>query len=353
MKRRNVLGALAAAGAVAAARAAPVGPALDRPALMLRTPASAVLQAAARADRRLVAVGERGLVLLSDDEGARWRQVPTPVSVGLTAVRFADARRGWAVGHGGVVLASRDGGEHWTRQFDGHQAATLLLKHAQSSGDQQAIADARRLVAEGADKPLFDLQVSDRGRLWVVGAYNLAFHSDDGGDHWVPLRLDNPKGLHLYALRARGPELVICGEQGLVLRSADGGASFQRIATPYQGSYFTLELPGEQEIVVAGLRGNVWRSSDSGRVWVRQAVPLEASITASALDAQGRLLLASQAGMLLGDQAGRLEVLASGLPPLNGLLPLPGGAAIGLSVAGALKIASGAADRTVAQGQAK
>jgi photosystem II stability/assembly factor-like uncharacterized protein len=338
---------------MAAASAAPVGPALERPALMVRTPASAVLQAAARAGDRVVAVGERGLVLVSDDEGARWRQVPTPVSVGLTAVRFADDRLGWAVGHGGVVLVSRDGGERWTRQFDGAQAAALLLKQAQASGEERAVANARRLVAEGPDKPLFDLHVSDQGRLWVVGAYNLAFHSDDGGEQWAPLRLDNPKGLHLYALRARGSELVVCGEQGLVLRSVDGGASFQRIATPYQGSYFTLELTGEKEIVVAGLRGNVWRSGDAGRSWMRQAVPVDASITASARDAQGRLLLVSQAGMLLGDQAGRLEVMASGLPPLNGLLPLQDGSVLGLSVAGAVKIASGPAARAVAQGQSK
>ena len=44
---------------------------------------------AGRAGNRLVAVGERGTILLSDD-GQAWRQVPSPVSVGLTGVSFGD-----------------------------------------------------------------------------------------------------------------------------------------------------------------------------------------------------------------------------------------------------------------------
>src|SRR5512134_1715805 len=94
---------LLACSAAFAAPQAPVGPALERPALASRHAQRSVLLGAAQAGARLVAVGERGIVLLSDDEGAHWEQVPVPVSVSLTAVRFADERLGWAVGHGGVV----------------------------------------------------------------------------------------------------------------------------------------------------------------------------------------------------------------------------------------------------------
>jgi photosystem II stability/assembly factor-like uncharacterized protein len=52
-----------------------------------------------RAGKRLVSVGERGLVLLSDDDGRSWRQArQVPVSVALTQVRFvSDSSAGrWA-----------------------------------------------------------------------------------------------------------------------------------------------------------------------------------------------------------------------------------------------------------------
>ncbi|WP_445667044.1 hypothetical protein, partial [Klebsiella pneumoniae] len=39
------------------------------------------LLSVARAGERLVAVGESGLVILSDDQGATWRQVQAPVNV--------------------------------------------------------------------------------------------------------------------------------------------------------------------------------------------------------------------------------------------------------------------------------
>ena len=69
-------------------------------------------------DGRIVAVGERGLVILSDDRGASWRQVPSPVSVTLTMVRFADEQHGVAVGHGGTVLTTDDAGTTWRLPSD-------------------------------------------------------------------------------------------------------------------------------------------------------------------------------------------------------------------------------------------
>jgi len=338
-----VLAGWAALVMASAAVAAPVGAALERPAVQSALAARSVLQSAARAGDRLVAVGERGIVLLSDDQGKTWRQVPVPVSVGLTAVRFVDAQHGWAVGHGGVVLASADGGQTWTKQLDGVQAAKQLLDAAKASGEPRAQADAERLVADGADKPFLDALFFDAKRGIVVGAYNLAFETADGGKSWQPIsgRLDNPKGLHLYAVRARGDELLIAGEQGLVLRSTDRGQTFQRLSVPYKGSFFTAELVGAQDIVVAGLRGNVWKSSDAGVSWSQVMNPVPVSITASAVDAQGHLWLANQAGMVLSSTGEALIPTPAKLPPLTGLLPLKTDQALALSVAGALPVTLG------------
>lgn len=314
--------------------------ALDRPAVQSALSARSVLQGAAQAGSRLVAVGERGIVLLSEDQGKTWRQVPVPVSVGLTAVRFADAAHGWIVGHAGVVLATADGGQTWVKQLDGVQAAQLVLEDAKASGDERLVADAERLVKDGPDKPFMDALFFDAQHGIVIGAYNLAFETRDAGRRWLPIsrRLDNPRGLHLYAARSRGQEVVIAGEQGLVLRSRDGGRSFSRLALPYKGSFFTAELPGEQDIVVAGLRGNAWRSRDGGTSWTPLNVPVPVSFTASALDAQGQLWLGNQAGMVMRSTGEVLVPMPVKLPPLTGLLPLTSGDALALSIAGAFPL---------------
>lgn len=322
------------------AHGAAVGPSLDRPAVISALAPRSVLQGAAVAGNHLVAVGERGIVLLSTDAGKQWRQVPVPVSVGLTAVSFVDANNGWIVGHGGVVLATTDGGSTWTKQLDGRQVAAAMLKDAQASADARAIADAQRLVADGADKPFLAVHFFDAQHGLVIGAYNLAFATEDGGKSWQPVsrRLDNPRGLHLYAVRARGDLVVIAGEQGLVLRSTDRGRTYQRLAVPYKGSYFALELLSNDDIVLAGLRGNAWKSSDGGETWSAVKVPVPVSLTTSAVDAKGRLWMGNQAGMIMAYDGESLIPTPTKLAPLTGLLPLPDGKALALSVAGAAQV---------------
>lgn len=336
---RNFLLALALAAPLLASAAA-VGEAAERPAVAVRQVERAVLLGAARAGERLVAVGERGLVVSSDD-GRRWAQAPTPVSVTLTAVRFADAERGIAVGHAGTVLATDDGGRSWVRRLDGRRIAQLALDAARAANDPHALKEAERLVADGADKPLLDALMLDAQRWVVVGAYGFAFATDDGGAHWTSwmARLDNPKGLHLYTLRRHGDTLLMAGEQGLVLLSGDGGRSFRRVETPYKGSFFSAEFTGANEIVLAGLRGNVWRSADGGASWAALASPMPASVTATALAADGSLLAANQAGFVMALRGDHLVPLnRAPLPPLNALLPRPGAPLLAFSVQGVMPV---------------
>lgn len=336
---------LQAAGSHAADQAAPTSDAFDRPAVQTLHAAHSVLLAAAPAGSRIVAAGERGIVIVSEDGGVTWKQSPSPVSVTLTAVRFADAEHGYAVGHAGTLLVTSDGGRTWTRRLDGRRIAEIELQAAKQRDNGAALKSAQRLVADGPDKPLLDVLVLDAQRALAVGAYGVALETRDGGANWTSLRsrLDNPKELHLYAVRQRGSRIVIAGEQGLVMQSIDGGESFKQVATPYKGSFFTLELPSNDEIVVAGLRGNAWRSSDGGAHWRQLASPVPVSITGSALRGDGSLVFVNQAGMVLGVGAGGGDgalkpIVANPLPPLNGVLPLDAGALLVLSIQGVQRI---------------
>jgi hypothetical protein len=133
---------------------------LREPALITPRAAGAAMLAVARAGRRLVAAGERGIVRVSDDDGATWSQARVPVQVSLAALHFADARRGWAAGHLGVILRTDDGGATWTRQLDGIDVARQVLAAAP---DEAARQRAQRLVDEGPDKPFFDLDLAGPG----------------------------------------------------------------------------------------------------------------------------------------------------------------------------------------------
>lgn len=312
--RRDIACAVAAAACACAlhAEAAPRGNPLDpltRPSVLSARADTVLMSAVHHAGSRLVAVGLRGTILTSDDEGATWTQRPSPVSVMLTNVRFADARSGWAVGHGGVVLATADGGDTWRVVLDGRKLATLAVDQAKAGAQaldapdqaRRAMAWAEALVADGPDKPWFDLLTSSDRGLFVVGAFGLAMRSVDGGENWSDWaqRIPNPQRLHLYGICAAGDTVFVAGEQGLLARSRDGGQHFEAVGSPYAGSFFGALCLSPEHVVIFGLKGNAYVSTDGGATWSESETKTNGSISAGTALEDGSIVLVSQAGNVL------------------------------------------------------
>ncbi len=264
-----------------------------------------------RAGPRLVAVGERGFVLVSDDESQTWRQILTPVSVTLTRVVFANEHKGWAVGHAGVILHTEDGGLTWQKQLDGEQAAKIEFEAAQQAHQanpdedtEQRVIDAEYLVADGPDKPFLALHFFDEHEGLAVGAYGLAFATSDGGASWRPIRhrIDNPMGLHLYDIEELNGAVFIAGEQGILLRS-DRGGHFTALESPASGSLFGV-LAGSGNLVAYGLRGKAYLSEDKGQHWRPVTNNRSANLTSGIRLNDGTLLLVDESGGILSSQDG-------------------------------------------------
>jgi len=317
------LAAFAAAPGVSAARF--VDP-LDAPAQMSPLAAKSLLQGVARAGPRLVAVGQRGHIVYSNDGGTTWVQAKVPVSSDLTAVFFASDQRGWAVGHDGVILMTADGGLTWTSQFDGKRANERLVEHMehqvaakpQSTELKGLLDEAKRSKEQGADKPFLDVWFADENNGYVVGAYNLIFHTADGGKNWQPLfdQTDNPKLLNLYAIRPAADGLYIAGEGGLVLKFDRDARRFRALALPYTGSYFGV-VGDKNAVIVFGLRGNVYRSDDGGKSWQKVDAGLPAAVTSGTVLSKGTIVLADAGGRIaLSDDAGRTFKPASVANPV-------------------------------------
>ncbi|MBD8496079.1 hypothetical protein IFR09_20360 [Pseudomonas syringae] len=245
--------------------------------------ASTLLIDVAQAGPRLVAVGDHGHILYSDDQGRQWQQARVPTRQLLTAVYFIDARHGWAVGHDAQILASRDGGLTWQKQFE----------------------DLAR------EAPLLDVWFQDMNTGFAVGAYGALLATQDGGQHWqdVSDRLDNEDQYHLNAIAAVAEAgLFIVGEAGGLYRSADLGQTWEKLPSPYQGSLFgVIGTASPRTLLIYGLRGNLLRSSDFGDTWQRIGLnagrgPLEASLAGATLLADGSLVLVGNNGSVLRSQ---------------------------------------------------
>jgi photosystem II stability/assembly factor-like uncharacterized protein len=294
-----------ALSAPARARDAFVDP-LDVPAARSPLSAQRLLTAVAFAGPRIVAAGQRGHVVFSDDQGKSWTQAEVPVSSDLTGLSFPTAQRGWAVGHDGIVLATADGGRTWQRQLDGRSISALLAAAAGAPGVDEAVKQQLAFLQQkGPDLPLLDVWFDDEKSGFAIGAFNLVLRTFDGGATWAPWvdRTDNPKGLHLYSIRRAAGALWIAGEQGLVLQLDPAAQRFVARATPYQGSYFGV-TGDDKVVVVFGLRGNVFESSDAGASWRKVETGLEVALTGGARAGEHGLVLASAAGQILASADG-------------------------------------------------
>ena len=250
-----------------------------------------------------VAVGERGRIFRQADAKAPWLAVKSPTESTLTRVHFLDAQNGLIVGHDQVILRTADAGKTW----------------------KQVFSDA------AAETPLFDVVQLDATRAFAIGAYGLFLETVDGGATWSS-RFILPEGedRHLNAIaKLADGTLMIAGEAGTILRSTDAGTTWQKVESPYAGSYFGVQPLGGTQVVMYGMRGKLLRSDDNGASFVEVTVPIATSLFGSAVAADGRVLVAGQNGELLISRDGAqtfTNTKVEGRPMLSSVLPTATGA---------------------------
>lgn len=357
LPRRHALAmAACAAGTALSARAAA---AMDLPA-ELAEPAALSQQAAfglfndiALAGTRLVAVGERGHILLSDDAGQSWHQSPVPVSTTLVTARFATPHLGWVAGQMGVILKTTDGGETWRLVLNGFQAASLMLAEAQAdtartpstAAAQAELQNAQSFISFGASIPLLALLPLSTTHILAFGAYGLALESLDAGENWRgnAARVPDPQGLHIYAARQTAGAIVAVGEQGLLLHGAPG-AALAAATSPYQGSLFGLVSLTPANILAFGLQGTLLQSADQGATW-RTKTPVSGNaVLCGVVLRDNRIVLGDASGNLLkSDDAGASFHTLPGTLPVTALAQAPDGALIIGTPAGIRRVAPGGA----------
>jgi photosystem II stability/assembly factor-like uncharacterized protein len=288
-------------------------PALEEAATPARLASRALLLDVAQAGGRIVAVGERGHILISTDSAQTWRQAPVPTRHTLTGVAFGGDSHVLAVGHAGTLLRSSDAGESWVRVDAGIPEEDSFL----------------------------DVMYLDPQRALAVGAYGLFLATEDGGATWER-RTVSEDGFHLNRIaRDRSGAFYLAGEAGTVMRSLDSGGTWELIPTPYEGSFFGfLDVEGEAQLIF-GLRGHVFRSETQGDDWEPVELPVPTLVMSGAILGDGRILLAGQSGNFLvsSDSGHTFELWKWGATTgVAELLRLPDGALLVLGEAGAARI---------------
>jgi photosystem II stability/assembly factor-like uncharacterized protein len=268
--------------------------------------AKGLLIAIAAAGKRLVALGDRGVIVISDDRGVSWTQAEyVPSQALLTAVCFLDPQHGLAVGHDEVILTTADAGRTWKRTH----------------------------YAPQAQRPLLDVWCGTGGEVIAVGAYSTYLTSIDGGASWHEVKFtpaaapaarapagaaraaaaassaDEEEGAgggyHLNRIVGAGTgRLYIAGEAGHLYASDNGGATWRTLASPYEGSFFgVLPLPGEA-VLAFGLRGHLYRSENGGASWQQIETGTTAMLTGATAFEAGAVAIVGLSGVALVSRDG-------------------------------------------------
>jgi photosystem II stability/assembly factor-like uncharacterized protein len=236
-----------------------------------------------------------GLVVVSDDHGARWTALlksAHTVMARALALASGEPRLLAAGGDDGVRLSS-DGGKTWVRTGEG------------VSGLQQVESLA------------FD--PSDR-RVLYAGTWRQAFRTRDGGASWSRIAEGMVLDATVYAwdFDAADSRDIWVSTCGWVYRSHDGGDRWTRSVSGFTNrrSHSVRRDPGRPGVVYAATVGGLHRSDDAGATWARIS---RETLVVTALEVDhrsGRLYIGTEGeGVFFSDDGGRTLVPGSqGLP---------------------------------------
>lgn len=194
--------------------------------------------------------------------------------------------------HSGVLTAARPEGP-WTKLGEGLEGREVL---AIALAGEQVVAGTddgvflsvshcgewRRLATreEGVDlhPRVVDVAAADAKRL-LAATHRGLLRSTDGGASWQRLRLGLAESVTAVAFSPREAQLALATTPLGVFRSRDGGASWQPLAQGVgTGEIRALRyLPSDDRIVFAATRGGLLRSVDGGRSWERRGSGLPLS----------------------------------------------------------------------------
>ncbi len=224
------------------------------------------------AGNRIVAVGERGHVLLSDDQGVSWRQASqVPSQATLTGVYFQNENLGFAVGHDAVILKTEDKGESWKLVYS----------------------------APEEERPFLDVLFLDINTGFAVGAYGFFLTTHNSGKTWTSEYISEDDYHFNQIAQSSGGTLFIAGESGKIYVSKDKGDNWQDVVSPYSGSFFGVLPLRDGPSLFFGLRGSLFRYREQDNFWDQVSSPIKVLLNDGHEMANGNIVVVGMAGTIL------------------------------------------------------
>jgi photosystem II stability/assembly factor-like uncharacterized protein len=235
----------------------------------------------------------------------------------LYALNFV-GKNGLATGAAGAILETKDGGATWTDMKSPTQAGLFGIA---VNGDRRVIVgqqgtvllangDTWEPMKSGSDKRLLNVGMNASGLAIAVGEFGTILRSKDGGKSWEPRVLDwasyRDDGYepHIYSVDVQDSGRIVIGaEFTYVLISEDGGETF-KLANKGEKSIFAMHLQANGTGYAAGQEGLVMKTSDNGNTWTVLKTGSDANLFGIWASAQGEIVATGMRALLRSSDGG-------------------------------------------------
>ncbi|ORE87283.1 hypothetical protein ATO7_09587 [Oceanococcus atlanticus] len=240
----------------------------------------------------------------------------------------------FAVGAAGRVLHSQDGGKTWVREPTPGPAALLGVsaagEHIVAVGQMGIIlrrqSDASWTPVEsGTKERLFNVSVNSRGVGVAVGAFGALLRTADGGVSWQPIERDW-KGVFrdgdmrlgdffmpsLYGVQVNEDNRVwVVGELALAMRSPDGGETWQithaggNDSEGVEPTLSAVHVRSDGTGFAVGQEGYVLKTRTSGQTWQALKRPTAVNLLGVTSSHDGVVVITGMRDMQISRDDGR------------------------------------------------
>lgn len=234
--------------------------------------------------------------------GQGWRPHSSSIKGDLVAIYFTSATRGFVAGDEGYLASTSDGGRTW-KKHELNTTENINEIYFRNEDNGYLVAGRKVFITiDGGfswretvifrptdfrnNTPTFlSIRFADKRRGLAIGSIlnskgnvidSLVMRTVDGGDTWQ--RLVVPSKLELFHVDFNGSSHGwIVGDNGLVLATTDSGDTWRLQKSGTTNALYNVDFRDDEEGYAVGEAGTILRTQNGGASWEKVQTPFTGS----------------------------------------------------------------------------